>query len=178
MSCCTNTYNLGCYNSCSLLSFGTSDFNGTISGVFMFPSSSVAVIQTISVIDGLPFVFDLSLVNENADFILQLFNSNGERVSVTIDEVVYDCFKLSTVLYGGVNVVGEVLPDVPNTPVVITADGGDTYTSATLIGRTVQLVFTDNVVRIPSEWSFNIITGTIVFASPRDAGEIIQITWV
>jgi hypothetical protein len=47
-----------------------------------------------------------------------------------------------------------------------------------LIGKNIQLVFTDNVIRIPSDYSFNTNTGTITFISPRDIGEVIQITFL
>lgn len=179
MSCCTKTYDLGCYNSCSLLSFGNSAINGIITGVFTFQPTSAGVTQDVTAVVGLPFVFDLSLVNESADYMLQMYNSDGEKISVEIDGQIYDCFKFRTVLYGGVNIQGEVLPENPNIPITITGDGTDTYVIPELISRTIRFVFTENVVRLRSEWTFDNVTGTLVFVDgPRDTGENIQIDWI
>ncbi len=61
--------------------------------------------------------------------------------------------------------------------IVITATDTNSYTSATLIGKSLLLVFIDNLIRIPSEYTFNDLTGNIVFDSPVDTGSIIQILY-
>ena len=98
MSCCTKTYNLGCHNHCSVLSFGESEFKGTVVGLFSF--GNITISQSISATSGEPFVFDLSLLNENATYNVTLYNNSGNKITQTIDNITYDCFSVKTLIYG------------------------------------------------------------------------------
>lgn len=98
MACCTNTYDLGCYNFCSVISFGESPVNGLVTGVFT--SGNLTIKLTISATIGDPFVFDLSYLNEDANYSLQLFDADNNLISATIDSVQYDCFSLKTKIDG------------------------------------------------------------------------------
>ena len=97
MSCCTNTYNLGCIYHCNQLSFGSADFGGTVVGVFT--SGNIVISQSITVVEGEPFIFDMSRLNEEMAYTLTLYHDD-EQISVTIDEVAYDCFSVKTTLIG------------------------------------------------------------------------------
>lgn len=174
MSCCTNTYDLGCIYYCNQLKFAEATFSGSVVGVFS--NTNHAVSQNITVENGEPFMFDMSYLNENMDYTLRIY-VNGINISVEIDNIEYDCFTVKTEIIG-VSVDFTPYPDTANATVVIIADGNASYTNALLIGKNIQLVFTDNVIRIPSDYSFNTNTGTITFISPRDIGEVIQITFL
>lgn len=97
MSCCNNTYNLGCYDSCSNLSIGITEVSGTYKGIFT--SGNNRITQTITVISGQPFVFDLRKLNESATYSLSIYR-NGVQQEITIDDVQYDCFSFKTQILG------------------------------------------------------------------------------
>ena len=97
MSCCTNTYNLGCIYHCNQLSFGTADFGGTVVGVFT--SGNIVISQSITVVEGEPLIFDMSLLNEEMAYTLTLYHDD-EKIALTIDGVEYDCFSVKTTLIG------------------------------------------------------------------------------
>jgi len=94
MSCCTNTYNLGCFNNCSIIAVGLCLTSGTYNGVFTYGNISTTI--TVTAIENEPFLFDLSLLNENATFTLAIYDENGNQITLTIDSVDYDCFKVKT----------------------------------------------------------------------------------
>lgn len=104
MSCCTNTYNLGCIYHCNQLSFGTADFGGTVVGVFT--SGNIVISQSITVVEGDPLIFDMSLLNEEMAYTLTLYHDD-EQISLTIDGIEYDCFSVKTTL------IGDAIPFVP-----------------------------------------------------------------
>jgi len=94
MSCCTNTYNLGCFNNCSIIAVGLCLTSGTYNGVFTYGNISTTI--TVTAIENEPFLFDLSLLNENATFTLAIYDENENQITLTIDSVDYDCFKVKT----------------------------------------------------------------------------------
>lgn len=107
MACCTNTLDLGCINHCNQLSFGTADIPGSYNGIFT--SGNITVTQQVTVLEGDPFIFDMTLLNEQMSYTLVIYNSDNEQVTLTIDEVEYDCFTFKTVLDG------VIVPFVPVT---------------------------------------------------------------
>lgn len=145
------------------------DFSGPVIGVFSHGNINIPVQITATV--GEPFTFDLSAINESANYTLRLY-LDGEVLNVEVDGEVYDCFTLKTMIWSTLTTsTAQSNMNVVN----ITADGGAVYTSATLIGKTVKTVFTDNVRRLTTDWSFNATTGTLTFISGQDAGVEIQI---
>ncbi len=94
MSCCTKTYNLGCFNNCSIIAVGLCLTSGTYNGVFTYGNISTTI--TVTAIQNEPFLFDLSLLNENATFTLVIYDENENQITLTIDSVDYDCFKVKT----------------------------------------------------------------------------------
>lgn len=174
MACCNNTYDFGCKSYCSTLSFGQSEVNTTLFVIATF--GNIKHVQVITASSGNPYVIDLSHFNENADYTFWFENSFGNKVSITIDEVVYDCFTVKTEARAAAyQYIPQ--PTISNT-VVITANGAAVYQDDSLIGATLQLVTNDNVVRIPSDYSFDSVTGTITFISSIDSGVVIQILYV
>lgn len=105
MSCCNNTYNLGCYDSCSNLSIGVAEVRGTYKGIFT--SGNNRITQTITVISGQPFVFDLRELNESATYSLSIYR-NGVLQEITIDDIEYDCFSFKTQILGLDNTVTPI----------------------------------------------------------------------
>lgn len=173
MSCCTNTYDLGCIYYCNQLRFAESSFSGSVTGVFSNPNHAVS--QAITVQIGNPFMFDMYYLNENMNYTLKLY-VNGVQIGVDIEGVEYDCFTVKTEIIG-IAVDFVPLPNTQNATVILNGDGTAVYTDPLLIGKDVQLVITDNVVRKPDEWTFNTLTGTLTFVDgARDIGEIIQVT--
>ena len=94
MSCCTKTYNLGCFNNCSIIAVGLCENSGTYNGIFTYGNISTTI--TVTAIVNEPFLFDLSLLNENATFTLAIYDENENQITLTIDSVDYDCFKVKT----------------------------------------------------------------------------------
>jgi len=97
LSCCNKTYDLGCIYHCNQLIFGTADFSGTVVGVFT--SGNIVISQSINVVEGGEFIFDMSLLNEEMAYTLKLY-VDDEEITVTIDEIEYDCFAVKTTLTG------------------------------------------------------------------------------
>lgn len=92
MNCC-KPYNLGCFDSCGSLSFGEATVTGEAIGVFT--SGNLVVSQTIDITDGEPYLFDLSMLNENNTWVLQLY-IGCTQVAITVDDTEIDTFKLKT----------------------------------------------------------------------------------
>ena len=105
MACCDNTLDLGCINHCNQLSFGEATISGTYNGVFT--SGNIQITQQITVTSGNPFIFDMTLLNEQMSYTLVIYNSDNEQITLTIDSVEYNCFTVKTVLDG------VVVPFVP-----------------------------------------------------------------
>ncbi len=98
MACCNKIYDLGCLDSCGVLSFGSTDEQETVTGVFT--SSGISVSQTVFVEADNPYQFALNQLNENAEYTLSLFNQSGTKLSISINDVLYDCFTFKTQILG------------------------------------------------------------------------------
>lgn len=96
MTCCDNTYKLGCFNHCSTIKFGTADATKTLTGIFTFAGSSYPL--AIPIVTGQQYSIPLSGLNENAEYTLKLYNSDGTIYTITINDVEYDCFSLKTMV--------------------------------------------------------------------------------
>ena len=180
MSCC-NIYNIGCFDSCGNLIFIDATDTGNAVGVFT--SGNITITQNVEAVNGEPIVFDLSELNENATWELNLY-INCNIVTITINDIDYCGFKLKTKNIGlGCQNQTVIIPDYtpPNNEEVneLTIIGDDTsdYTDVLLIGKTVLAVFTDSAVRVPADYSFVSGTGTITFISAIDLDTVIQILY-
>jgi len=96
MSCCTNVYNLGCFNHCDTIEFV--DLVASETGVYTFnvkfAGQTFTLEQTIEIGD--PLTLPLSNFNENAQIIVTITEPSGTAVTATIDDVIYDCFQIDT----------------------------------------------------------------------------------
>jgi hypothetical protein len=59
-----------------------------------------------------------------------------------------------------------------------TATGTTTIQDNLLIGKALVMVFTDNSIRIPTDYSLNATTGTVTFISSIDTGTILQFIYI
>ena len=96
MSCCTNIYNLGCFNHCDTIEFV--DLTAAETGVFTFnvkfAGQTFTLEQTIDLGD--PLTLPLSNFNENAQLIVSITDPSGTAVTTEIDGTTYDCFQIDT----------------------------------------------------------------------------------
>lgn len=60
---------------------------------------------------------------------------------------------------------------------IIIGDDSDTYIDVDLIDKTIILITTDSAVKVPSDFTFTTLTGTIQFISNITNGTIIQIIY-
>ena len=175
MSCCTKTYNLGCFNNCSIIAVGLCETSGTYNGVFTYGNISTTI--TVTAIENEPFLFDLSLLNENATYNVTLYNNSGNKITQTIDNITYDCFSVKTLIYGGVSDSGTVVNASDVYSITIIGNDSASYQNDSLIGATILFVTTDSAVRIPTDYSLNSTTGTLTFISQIDTDTVIQIIY-
>lgn len=103
-----------------------------------------------------------------------------------IDDVTVEITEgLSRVYVDGVTITGDgtqsdPLVAVGSLPVLIVGFTGDntaTYIIPELIGATILLLFTDNTIRVPTDYSLDNTTGTVTFISTLDIGTIGQILY-
>lgn len=125
MSCCTNTYNLGCFNHCGSISFGEATSTETLTAVVEFANQANQL--EIDITNGDPYLIPLSGLNEDAFFTMKLYDDSGAVHTITIDEVVYDCFTFKTrVIYGAT--VSTTVSTTCCAPRIIEVTGLDEYT--------------------------------------------------
>lgn len=108
--CCNNTYNFGCLKSCGYLGFGEVAESGVYYGVFTF--AGISSTQSITLSAGDAFRFDLSLLNEVAEYKLQIFDSLWQPVKVELSGIEYDCFVFNTNIYGHIIDITEEVEDL------------------------------------------------------------------
>lgn len=92
MNCCTNTYDLGCFDSCDTIQLpfeyeqnGTHKIEFETQFRFKFSQEGTA---------GETVELDLTLFPENTDLTLKIFNPDGTRFVYTVGSSMYDCFTM------------------------------------------------------------------------------------
>ena len=92
MACCTNTYDLGCFDSCDTIQLpfeyeqnGTHKIEFETQFRFKFSQEGTA---------GETVELDLTLFPENTDLTLKIFNPDGTRFVYTVGSSMYDCFTM------------------------------------------------------------------------------------
>ena len=116
--CCNNTYDFGCVNSCGVLSFGSAPADGTYYATFIF--AGIPATQSITLSEGDAFAFDLSLLNEQADYQFAIYDNTSAVVRVAIDGVEYDCFTFETKFRG---YIADVTPADIEAPALLQENG-------------------------------------------------------
>jgi hypothetical protein len=99
--CCINTLNLGCFNPCGLV------FDAGVVGVGDAGDWSLRVdfgrsflIFDNTFVEGQPIRFKLSNINELYTYTATITKPDGSLFTLTVGDIVYDCFKFSTKLNG------------------------------------------------------------------------------
>lgn len=97
MECCTNTYNLGCFNHCNEIIFEDAPATELLTLVFF--GANHIIKKAFNAIITEPIIINLNGLNENYTYNLQIFDNTNTIINFTIDGQVYDCFKIKTKIY-------------------------------------------------------------------------------
>lgn len=98
MSCCTNTYDLGCHNYCSVVTFPVvSNITDSLKVVYEFANQKQKNI--FDALQGEPIYLYLNTLNESAEYIFSIYDSDGDKLSFEIDGTQYDCFEIKTEIW-------------------------------------------------------------------------------
>jgi len=98
-NCCTNTLNLGCFDSCGL-TFDTAEIVGVLNvGDWVIEMQQgrrkIKFIQAFALAD--PVIFNLYNLNENFTYEdVIITDPTGSQFTYTFGGIVYDCFKFTT----------------------------------------------------------------------------------
>jgi hypothetical protein len=101
--CCESVYNLGCVPACEGNYIDTgliaNEGNaGIFTMVFNFDGLEVSTSATFAVGDPIRFPFDSNCMNESYTYTAQIYDSEGELLPLTYDEITYDCIKFQTII--------------------------------------------------------------------------------
>ena len=113
MECCENTYNLGCFDSCAVVTLPIlfpSDGQYTL-----FFNGTNNIKYKVVGVSGEPFIVDATLLNSDSTYTFYVVNNSGVRVVFDIDGVDYDCFKIKIETYFNIDATDEITPSVPCT---------------------------------------------------------------
>jgi hypothetical protein len=97
MSCeCTNTQDLGCFVTCSTITFGTAAQTGNHT-LAMKIRPGVVINKTIAVTAANPIAItdDGSELQPGYSYVVNITNPDGTEFTVTSGATTYDCFKFS-----------------------------------------------------------------------------------
>lgn len=124
MSCCSNTYFLGCFNHCGQITFGTASATETLTAVFSFAGIDASF--DIGTISGDPYTINIGGLNENTSYTLKLYNEDGTEHTVDVNGVEYDCFRFKTKIIYGASPV-EYAETACCSPTTIVVQGQQSY---------------------------------------------------
>jgi hypothetical protein len=101
--CCLNILNLCDKPVCGVLTLNVAATGQSGSGeannyTLVLDYLQIQITLTEEQVEGEDIHFDISGLNENFQFTGQVYDSAGNLVSITIDEIVYDCIKFKTVV--------------------------------------------------------------------------------
>ncbi len=100
MSCCNNTYDLGCYNHCQNIEVLLDGINPANDYTFVtsFSGSQIIMLLAVSQNDAGEnvLVIDTCGLNENHCYTGQILQ-NSQPLTIEVDSVVYDCFSFKIV---------------------------------------------------------------------------------
>ena len=113
MACCENTYNLGCFDSCAVVTLPMlfpSDGQYTL-----FFNGTNNIKYKVVGVSGEPFIVDATLLNSDSTYTFYVVNNSGVRVVFDIDGVDYDCFKIKIETYFNIDATEDITPTQPCT---------------------------------------------------------------
>ena len=92
MACCTNTYDLGCFDSCDTIQL---PFEYTQNGTYKIEfETQFRFKMSQDGIEGEPIELDLQMFPENRDLTLKIYNPDGTLFTYAVGSSLYDCFTL------------------------------------------------------------------------------------
>ena len=96
--CCVRVLNFCNQNICGNgIEFeATAEIPGVYKMIVSFLNTEFTIEQEVAMSD--PLLFPLDQLNENFEFTAEIFDPNGDKVTITKDAVEYDCFKFRTVI--------------------------------------------------------------------------------
>jgi hypothetical protein len=113
LSCCTNTYYLGCVDSCAMVTLPI--VFPTDGHYTLYFSGTNNVKITVSGVSGEPILLDATLLNANSIYTFYIQNTSGVRQLFEIGEVEYDCFKIKIDAYFSIDATEDITPTQPCT---------------------------------------------------------------
>lgn len=132
MSCCC----IRVLNLCKVPVCGTLEINqATESGASGLYTLLLDYLQTTITLtgeqaEGENISFDIRKLNESYEYTGQIFDSEGNKISITVDDVEYDCIKFRTIMQISAEPVEDEEPETP--PVL---DIPDTVVIEAVIGQ-------------------------------------------
>lgn len=87
MACCTNTLDLGCFTNCSMVTTDIELANGTYTLVAKYEADLSHIVD----IENDVLEFSTSWLSESRATTIKVYDANGDLVTFTIDNVIYDC---------------------------------------------------------------------------------------
>ena len=100
--CCTNTLDLCKQNVCDSIDMGIgAAIPGTYKLVMYFLGMRISIEKEFIV--GQQIIFPLEGLNEEFEFISELYDPIGDKLTKIIDGVEYNCFKFKTVINQSIN---------------------------------------------------------------------------
>lgn len=97
MACCTNTYKLGCYEHCKVVTFFNSTVTAHLKAVYSYGNISQEF--DIDALADAPIYLYLNQLNENTTYTLKIFDENSNVVTFNVGGIDYDCFEITTKIY-------------------------------------------------------------------------------
>jgi len=97
MACCTNTYKLGCYEHCKVVTFFNSTVTAPLKAVYSYGNISQEF--DIDALADAPIYLYLNQLNENTTYTLKIFDENSNVVTFNVGGIDYDCFEITTKIY-------------------------------------------------------------------------------
>ena len=97
MSCCTNTYNYGCVDSCGTIKTDIL-FSQTGEHIFYFDGVNKHK-EIVDGIAGQAINIDLSELNANSCYSVKILNPDGTKFTFVKDTITYDCISFKTELF-------------------------------------------------------------------------------
>jgi hypothetical protein len=97
MNCCTNTYDLGCFDSCDTIEL---PFEYTQNGTYKieFETQFRFKIYQTGIL-GEPIQLDLAKFPEDSTLTLRIINPDGTGFEYAVGSSFYDCFRMTTSIY-------------------------------------------------------------------------------
>jgi len=126
MACCTNTYDLGCFDSCDTIVLPFEYVQNGTHKILFETQFRFKLQQTGTA--GESIELDLQKFPENTDLTLRIFNPDGTQFTYAVGSAEYDCFSIRIDIYKTNNYEPMADTDTCCTPKIYAYTGVDTAT--------------------------------------------------